>query len=337
MPENKESPGGLTREEIEFLVNSTLISFDDDKNEEEIPRYNSFVAIDFETATNHYSSACSVGLVKVVNKTIAAQEYFLIQPPDNHYFKENTLVHGINASMTKDADTFPVIWAKIQHYFKDSYIVAHNALFDMSVLKACLDYYQIPEPDFWYFDSISISSAFCKGIGRNLEERCKHLGIYLEHHNAMSDAKGCASLVLHALNTKNRDDIGDYIKKNNILKEFCNVSLKKSYNFLHKAPATKASEINNSISEDEKIFDDDFTGKTFVFTGQLEELTRTEAYNIVVKGGGTVKDAVSKKVDYLVNAGDTETTKLRKAKELQEQGHNIQIISEAEFMNMTSN
>ena len=43
-----------------------------------------FTAIDFETATNKMSSACSIGLVAVNNLEIVKKEYFLIKPSTNY-------------------------------------------------------------------------------------------------------------------------------------------------------------------------------------------------------------------------------------------------------------
>jgi len=45
-------------------------------------------------------------------------------------------------------------------------------------------------------------------------------------------------------------------------------------------------------------------GKTFVFTGSMEDLTRDEAKQLVMNLGGKVASAVGEKVDYLVVGGD---------------------------------
>lgn len=71
-----------------------------------------------------------------------------------------------------------------------------------------------------------------------------------------------------------------------------------------------------------------FTGKTFVFTGSLETITRNEGKEIVQDRGGRAAGSVSAKTDYVV-AGANAGTKLKKAKEL-----DISVLTELEFMDL---
>lgn len=71
-------------------------------------------------------------------------------------------------------------------------------------------------------------------------------------------------------------------------------------------------------------------GKTFVFTGALSNLTRSEAQQKVRELGGSVANSVSKKTDFVV-AGDNPGSKYEKAKKL-----GIKIISENDFLQMLS-
>ncbi len=69
-------------------------------------------------------------------------------------------------------------------------------------------------------------------------------------------------------------------------------------------------------------------GKTFVFTGGLENLTRDAARALVEDEGGNVTGSVSKKTDYVV-AGSEAGSKLDKARSL-----GITILNEAEFVEL---
>ena len=74
-----------------------------------------------------------------------------------------------------------------------------------------------------------------------------------------------------------------------------------------------------------------FTGKTFLFTGTLTQLTRTEAEAKAELEGAKIMSGVSSKLNFLV-VGNDAGSKLEKAKKLP----SIQIISEYEFLQMVN-
>ncbi len=67
------------------------------------------------------------------------------------------------------------------------------------------------------------------------------------------------------------------------------------------------------------------SGRTFVLTGTLPSMTRSEAKDLIERNGGKVASAVSKKTDYVLT-GEAAGSKLAKAREL-----GISIIGEEEF------
>lgn len=83
-------------------------------------------------------------------------------------------------------------------------------------------------------------------------------------------------------------------------------------------------------------------GRAVVFTGAMEHLKRKDAQDRVREVGGSTPSAVSAAVHYLVigdgDMADFEagrlSSKAKKAVELQEKGHDIQIISESDFMKL---
>ena len=78
-------------------------------------------------------------------------------------------------------------------------------------------------------------------------------------------------------------------------------------------------------TEANEITDSFFSGKTFVVTGSLEGMTRTEASKEIKARGGRVTSSVTRKTDYLI-AGEGAGSKYAKALEL-----GIPILTETEF------
>lgn len=77
-----------------------------------------FAALDFETANQHRSSVCSVGLVFVENGLIVDKYYQLIKPLPNFYSYWNTQVHGLVANDTDCAAEFPELWYDLSKRLK---------------------------------------------------------------------------------------------------------------------------------------------------------------------------------------------------------------------------
>lgn len=71
-------------------------------------------------------------------------------------------------------------------------------------------------------------------------------------------------------------------------------------------------------------------GKTIVFTGRLEHMTRDEAKALAERLGASVSGSVSKKTD-LVVAGPEAGSKLKKAEELR-----VQVLDERAFLDLVN-
>ena len=77
-----------------------------------------------------------------------------------------------------------------------------------------------------------------------------------------------------------------------------------------------------------EVGDNPFSGKTLVFTGKLEKMTREEAEEMIRKLGGKASGSVSKSTD-LVVAGPGAGSKLENAKK-----YGVRVIDEDEFLKM---
>ena len=161
-----------------------------------------FTAIDFETANESRASACAIGIVVVSNGEIIEQAYHLIRPPELYFNPHNIQIHGITKKDVFDKPTFDELWPSIKHYFENRLVIAHNASFDMSVMRSTLDYYSIPYPELRCGCTLIMSRKHWPDRrGHGLNVIADLLNIEFQHHHAMEDSLVCAQIALYILNS----------------------------------------------------------------------------------------------------------------------------------------
>jgi DNA polymerase-3 subunit epsilon len=158
-----------------------------------------FVSIDFETAKRSRESACSVGLVKFMDGKAVDTFYSLIRPPKLYIRPDFTDIHGLTVDDVKDAPVFSDIWGDIRPFIGGLPLAAHNASFDMGVLWAVLEWYELPIPALPYFCTCSLSRRTWPELeSHSLSAIAEHFGIVYQAHNALDDADTCGKLALMA-------------------------------------------------------------------------------------------------------------------------------------------
>lgn len=89
--------------------------------------------------------------------------------------------------------------------------------------------------------------------------------------------------------------------------------------------------VSMEVVSDAPVAGGSLEGRTFLFTGTLNQLKRVEAEEMVEKNGGKIMSVVSSRLNYLV-VGEDAGSKLEKARKLP----SVNIISEIDFIKMLS-
>jgi DNA polymerase-3 subunit epsilon len=98
-----------------------------------------FIAVDFETATNGLTARVRLGSLPLINWKWRTHSIRWSSRRVCAFSYSTTRVHGIRADDVLNAPTLDELFPGIAEYFNmRSPVVAHNALFDMSVLKKSL-------------------------------------------------------------------------------------------------------------------------------------------------------------------------------------------------------
>jgi DNA polymerase-3 subunit epsilon len=165
-----------------------------------------FLALDFETADQGPDSACSIGLVRVEEGKVVAEAMKLIRPPRPDMVF--TYIHGLTWDQVKDSPAFGGVWPEIAHLFEGvDFAVAHNAPFDRKVLQACCAAHGIEMPKLPFQCSVQIARRAFGIYPTKLSNVCQVLGIPLNHHEALSDARACAQIVMRAMEKESGGEI----------------------------------------------------------------------------------------------------------------------------------
>lgn len=304
-----------------------------------------FIAIDFETANEKRNSPCSIGIVVVENGKVIEYIHHLIKPKEMRFMPINIGIHGIRPSMVKDEPEFDIIWDKIKHYFDNNLVIAHNAAFDLSVLRNTAELYNIKLPSISYLCTMKLAKNFyTETENAKLNTVNDFLGYEFKHHDALDDALACSNILMNVCEELKCDDINEIAKLTGVTigKVDCNGYIPSSTNgrVLRVSNRVSASKKTNII---ERLEEDAFKNEVVVFTGRLTSMARDEAMKIVRRLGGETGSSVTKKTTILVsnmkNIKDLRreemSTKYRKATDLYEKGQNIRFLNEEEFFNLT--
>lgn len=154
-----------------------------------------YIAFDVETPNHRNDRMSAIGITVIEEGRITDSFYSLVNPETCFdYF--NTRLTGIHADLVADAPTFPEIWEKIRPWFSDGILVAHNASFDMSVLRCCLRDYGLSWSGAQVLCTVRIGRRLLPDMKHNLNVLCDYYGIELDHHKADSDSRACAEILL---------------------------------------------------------------------------------------------------------------------------------------------
>jgi DNA polymerase III subunit epsilon len=160
-----------------------------------------FTAIDFETANSSNASACAVGLARVRDGRVVATAGWLIQPPPGHdrFFELNTRIHGLRAEDVVGAKTWSEQLGDLAAFAGADVLVAHNAGFDMMVLRRACEATGDTHPPYEYMCSLQVARKLYDLDSYRLPSVAAAAGfIDFAHHDAAADALACAHIVIHA-------------------------------------------------------------------------------------------------------------------------------------------
>lgn len=272
-----------------------------------------FIALDVETACSDAGSICQIGLACVFpDKRI--HTFSTLVNPGTRFDPFNVRLHGIGPDHVSGAPRFDELLDRLFPLLSRHHLVQHSNFDKRAVDAACRSCGMDP-PDFRWADSVTIARRAWPELrgngGHGLGNLKKVLDLDFQHHDAGEDARAAALVVLHAEAHLNLtfDEVIKPARKH------------------HPAAIAREGDPAGALS-----------GSVVVFTGALS-MSRGEAAAMAAHVGMNVKSSMTNKTTHLVVgdqdltvlAGHAKSSKHRRAEEMQNAGHPIQVIGETEF------
>ena len=302
----------------------------------------SWVAIDFETANEYRGSPCAVAMVAVQDGRVVERYHTYIQPPPSaDYFSPFCVaLHGITPRHVENAPSWPQALKQIVEFVDGRPVVAHNAAFDLGVIRNACDLMDMPWPDLTYACTLVIARRTWQLISYSLPWVAEAAGhLLLDHHDPAADAQAAAAITLAAQRVHGVEALPELLKATRI--RFGALSGSEWEGCRYHAPSPSQARSSLPGANPNADPDGPFYGLSVCFTGTLLTMNRDEARRLVAEVGGQPVAGVSKKTDVLVigeqdpgrfRPGAKTSSKHQKAAALLEAGNSIEVISEVDFL-----
>ncbi len=148
--------------------------------------------------------------MRVRNGRVEDRARWLIKPPEGHdeFLPFNIKIHGITPEMVVDAVSWSEQLGELREFIGEDIAVAHNAGFDMGVIRAACAETITPTPKLRYLCSVQVSRKTYDIPSHRLPLAAAAAGFgEFAHHEALADAEACASIIVDAARRHAADDL----------------------------------------------------------------------------------------------------------------------------------
>lgn len=288
-----------------------------------------FTVIDLETTglSPDYDEIIEIAAIKVRNLEVVDTHQTLVKPinPIDEYITELT---GITNAMVENAPSISDALPELLDFVSDDLIIGHNVNFDINFIYDECEYNKFPSFSNNFVDTMRLSRKLHPDLKHHrLSDIIDYLHISTDtYHRALAD---CHS-TLKCFCLMREEALSKYETVAGFQKAF------KNY-YGYKLDARDITTQKTEFDTTHPLY-----GKTCVFTGTLEKMSRKEAMQIVVDLGGICANGVTKETNYLILGNndycstikDGKSIKQKKAEAYKLKGLDIEIMPESVFYDM---
>ncbi len=308
-----------------------------------------------------------MGLTKVRNGVVVDEGYWLMRPPagHDHFDARNITIHGITPDDVVSAPRFRDVFPEVQAFIGEDALVAHNAAFDIGVIRSASEVSGMAAPAFDYACTVVLSRKNYSLPSYSLPFVAEAAGVpLLNHHDAVEDARACAGIMVDIAAKHDASSVQEVFRSMKLAMPHIDSydpardeMSKATRSALEKMAEMKAggapaagrggrsswsTEGPNPVPNLSADISHPLYGQTLVFTGDLS-VGRPEAKLRAAGYGAQCASSVTLKTTVLVVGSGFTATDLRSGRltskaqrvlELQRRGQGIEVLSEGEFLQM---
>jgi DNA polymerase-3 subunit epsilon len=299
------------------------------------------VALDVETANSRRLSICQIGLVVFDDRGVelAAEKIFV--DPCEPFDPFNISIHGIDAATVAGAPSIRDLSGWLAERL-DGRIVASHSRFDLDATGQALARHGLELPDCLWVDTARVARRAWPGApdGYALDKVARRLGITLQHHDALENARTSGHVLIRA------------VRETDIRLADCLLDIGAiSFDPADQMTTAKRDTAKRDYVERETRIDvrrppgawGPLNGETVVFSGSLG-IERGIAADFAHAAGAAVDQGVTRRTTILVVgsqnpdllAGKDKSAKQIKAEELIAKGQKLRILNEREFVGLAA-
>jgi DNA polymerase III epsilon subunit-like protein len=301
-----------------------------------------FTAVDFQMASFHRGSVCSVGLVRIRDGQVAGKSGGLVRPPDGlgEFTNFQTSLHGITAEMVATAPPWRKVAAWIGQYAGSDVLVCHNATFTIGALRNACAADSVPLPSVDFLCTMLLARQVFRLPSYRLPFVADKCGVELAgRHQVLINARGAALVAVALARQPGAGTPGE-------LAEALGIRIGRLEPGRYVPAIRGAPRISRGCppaldrSPDQQP-DHPLHGRVIVFTGALKTRTRQQAWSDVATVGAIPEKDVTRRTNVLVigdlnpavlTPGATISGKAAHAFALQAKGQDIEVMSEEDFL-----
>jgi DNA polymerase III epsilon subunit-like protein len=276
-------------------------------------------------------------MARVINGELVESRHRLMRPPQgwDEFDEFNVMLHGITPAMVAHEPRFHKVLPEIVAFADGLPFVAHNAAFDMGVIRDACDASFIEWPQATYACTLVLSRVTWSLLSYSLPWVAEAAGVtFGQHHEPEADAIAAASIMVAIAREHGAASLADLLSATAVRLGSMSADAWRGCHREWSMSAAPSAKSNADPSHP-------FFGREIVFTGALSSMTRERAWEVVAEVGGQPAALVTKRTNILVTGyqdprklrpGEGLSAKARKADALRVAGQAIEVMEEADFV-----